>query len=221
MSRPAIEITLTDRIGALDEALVLVHDGFVESGYITPHPTGRRVIPHYLNPGTCFALAHVDGVLAGTCALIPDGPMGLPSEDVFADEFAQVREMGEAVEVGSLVVAPAFRAMTLHVVTMMFVAHLRRLVVRGNDSIPVCTVAPGQARFYHNIMGMAPIGEERDLLGAPAVMLINSADGIREWVSSGTAITRRRAGELFWEPYPAWLQCDLAMAADPAGVMAA
>ena len=81
-----IDVTASDRVEDIDEALMVVHDGFVEAGYLDPTPSGRRMHPAYLNPGTVFFVARVDGETVGTCALIADGPFGLPSDRAFAEE---------------------------------------------------------------------------------------------------------------------------------------
>src|SRR5215475_11839692 len=73
--------------GVLDEAFRLVHDQYVWRGFMTaPHPSGRRVNLRHALPSTRVFVAS-DGVrVVGTASLIPDSPLGLPMDEVFADQ---------------------------------------------------------------------------------------------------------------------------------------
>ena len=113
-----ITVTVTDRISAIDAALTLVHDGFVESGFMRPQRARRRVIPQYFNPGTFFAVAYIAGRPAGALVSVPDGPFGLPSEAVYPEEFSRIRATGVPIETGSLAIAPAARAHKRRLLTM-------------------------------------------------------------------------------------------------------
>lgn len=202
-----IAVILTDRIGDLDAGLRLVHEGFVESGYMAPHPSGRRVIPQYLTPGIAFALAMLRDEVIAVCALIPDGPYGLPSEAEMPGEMNEARRrIGRVVEVGSLVVAREHRALSRKAVVMMFVAHFRRMFHQDIADGAVCTVSPDATRFHTSVLGMQPLGEERMLLGAPAVLLANSFTGMREYLAAPGGILRRTAAALFQDPDPRWLE---------------
>lgn len=200
-----LSVVLTDRIGEIDEALALVHDGFLESGYIEPSPSGRRVMPHYLTPGIAFALANQRGRTIGVVTSVPDGPYGLPSEEVFHREFDEVRTMGgPVIEVGSLVVHRDHRAQTRSILLMLLMAILQRSVITTPDEVGTCTVLPEQGRFYSAALGMKVVGEVRDLYGAPAVLLASRMDDIARWVTSGTGILRRTAGGFFRDDRSGW-----------------
>ncbi len=202
-----IKVVLTDRIGDLDDGLRLVHEGFVESGYMAPDPSGRRVIPQYLTPGIAFALATLHDEVIAVCTLIPDGPYGLPSEHEMPAEMDEARRrIGRLVEVGSLVVAREHRALSRRAVVMMFVAHFRRMFHQDIADGAVCTVAPDGARFHKSVLGMQPLGEQRMLLGAPAVLLANDFAGMRDYLAAPGGILRRTAAALFHDPDPEWLE---------------
>ena len=63
--------------------------------------------PSYLNPGTVFLVARIDGETVGTCAMIADGPFGPPSDRAFAEENDADARRGDGRlhECGSLAVA--------------------------------------------------------------------------------------------------------------------
>ncbi len=42
-----LTVVLSDQLAEIDQAMALVHDGFVESGFMEPEASGRRAIPHY------------------------------------------------------------------------------------------------------------------------------------------------------------------------------
>ena len=86
-----IEIVLSDRVEDVGEVLSVVHDGFVEAGFTPPQPSGKRLHPSYLNPGTVFALARIDGEPVGAAVVVVDGPFGLPSDRAFAEENDALR----------------------------------------------------------------------------------------------------------------------------------
>lgn len=215
-----LRVVLTDRIRDLDPALALVHDGFVESGFITPQASGRRVLPHYLTPGTVFAIAYRGDDAVAACCVIPDGPHGLPSEGEMPDEVHAARALGGApFELGSLVVARGHRDVSRHAVLMMIVAHLRRLTYEGGPDVAICTVAPEQARFYASGFGMRALGEERMLYGAPAVLMALPLCDMRDYISGPGGIMRRTAGALFHDPYAAWLTSHAGAVHPPAPVV--
>lgn len=204
-----LTITLSDQLAEIDAAMVLVHDGFVESGFMAPEPSGRRVIPHYLTPGTFFALAHLGGRPIGAMSVIPDGPWGLPSAHTFGEEMAAARALGPLVEVGSLVVDAAHRSLTRQVFMHQVAGVIRVLYARGDDPVPFITVAPEQERFYRALFGLDRLGPERPLYGAPAVGLAQRISHVAGHVSSGGAIARRTMARLVCDPRPAWLRSRL------------
>lgn len=205
MSEP-LTVLLTDRIRDLDPALSLIHDGFVEAGYMAPTASGRRVIPHYLAADTAFAIARLGDEAVAACCITVDGPHGLPSEAEMPDEIAEARQMGLLFEVGSLVVARAHRNLSRRALMMMLMAHLRLQTYSGPATAAVCSVAPEQARFYQSALGMHVVGKERMLLGAPAVLLGMPLADMREYIVNPGGILRRTAGELFLDPEATWLE---------------
>ena len=85
-----IDVTIADRVEDVDEALEVVHDGFVEAGYHAPPlgPADARLLPE---PGHLFLVARIDGRRPGRCAVVVDGPFGLPSDRAFAEENDALR----------------------------------------------------------------------------------------------------------------------------------
>lgn len=205
-----LTVTLSDQLAEIDAAMVLVHDGFVESGFMAPEPSGRRVIPHYLTPGTFFALAHLGGRAIGATSVVPDGPWGLPSGHAFAEEVAAATELGPAVEVGSLVVSAEHRSRTRQVFMHQMAGIIRVLSGYPQEPVVFGTVAPEQERFYSAIFGLRRVGPVRDLYGAPAVSLIGPIGDVVDHVFAGQTMSRRVIAGLLADAAPEWLRNRLA-----------
>lgn len=215
-----VQVVVSDLLPDIDAAMVLVHDGFVESGYLPPQSSGRRMIPHYLTPGAQFGLAMgEDDAPAAVMTLLPDGAWGLPCEAAFGEEIAALRRVeGPLQEVGSLVVSGAHRGSTRPMFMALVAATMRAGFVRHPEGTFVIAVAPEQERFYHSLCALTRVGPDRDLYGAPAVLM---RVGVRDCIAAvmeGASITRRALQRLISDPHPGWLQSRLSWCAGPPGL---
>jgi ribosomal protein S18 acetylase RimI-like enzyme len=208
MSAPAdLRAIVSDRPEDIDRVLRLVHDGFVEAGYLMPRPSGRRMIAPYLNPGTAFVLGRMEGRDVGASAFVPDGPFGLPSDRAFVEEIDEIRATGVPLaECGSLTVAPDARRHTRHVFSRLMGALVRLIGERGPDSTIVISVAPETARFYCALFGLEEAAEARPLYREPAVLLrTDYATMTQAFVERGGAHGRLLAS-LVLGPAGSWLR---------------
>lgn len=203
-----IDVTASDRIEDIDEALMVVHDGFVEAGYLAPTPSGRRMHPSYLNPGTMFFVARVEGETVGTCALIADGPFGLPSDRAFAEENDLLRATfpGTVFEAGSLAVRSEHRRSTRRIVMRLFAAMTRIALVEFPDAPVPLAVTPENRRFYAAMAGTLDLAGPRPLYGAPAVLLQTGATALAAHCAQRTTPTQRAMDGLLTERDPAWFR---------------
>ena len=204
---PPVEVVLTDRAEDLDEALGLIHDGFVEAGYVAPLPSGRRMHPSYLNPGTFFALARSGGQTVGVCNIVCDGPFGLPSDRAFAEENDAVRAAADAPlrECGSLVVRSEWRRHTRHVFTKLLGALVRAQQAEFFASPVMFAVAPESERFHRGVFSAELVAGPRPLYGEPAVLLLTHGLRMREGMAAGGGPGRRAVARLALERHPGWL----------------
>jgi len=203
-----IEVTIADAACDIDEALTVIHDGFVEAGYLTPRPSGRRMHPSYLNPGTIFFVARIDGETAATCAIVADGPFGLPSDRAFVEENDAIRAEGAWVlrECGSLAVSGRHRRHTRRIVMRLFAA-ATRVALAEFPEVPVAiAVTPENERFYGAIAGAVQVAGPRPLYGAPAVLLRTGGVPIARHCAQRTTPTQRSMDALINEPNPAWMR---------------
>jgi hypothetical protein len=202
-----IEIVVSDRVEDMDEALSVIHDGFVEAGYMVRQPSGRRMHPSYLNPGTMFLVARIDGEAVGASVFIADGPFGLPSDRAFAEENSLLRAQSDHAlhEAGSLVVLSAHRRSTRRIVMRLF-AGLTRMALQDFPAAPVpMVVAPENERFYGSLLGSPKIGGERLLFGAPAILLLTGGAAVAAHCAQRATPSQRLMDALLTEPTPSWL----------------
>ncbi|HUX15640.1 MAG TPA: hypothetical protein VMW52_04155, partial [Phycisphaerae bacterium] len=96
----------------LAAAYRLVHDVFVERGYILPHPSGMRVRKGVEgSPVTATFIAMIDGRVVGAQSIVEDsGKIGLPADGAFRGEVDSIRGDGKKVcEAVNQAVAPDYR----------------------------------------------------------------------------------------------------------------
>lgn len=217
-----IEITISDRPEDVDEALRVVHDGFVEAGFMAPRPSGRRMHLSYLNPGTTFFVARMDGEPVGASALVADGPFGLPSDRAFAEENDALRRAGSGVvhESGSLSVLRTHRRHTRRIL-MRLIAAMSRVTLADYPTAPIpIAVAPENLRFYQALVDAELVGESRLLYGAPAILMVTNGLRIHRHATARRTPIARTMDLLCGDPHPDWLADRRTGEALPAGWLA-
>lgn len=203
----APRIAYTDRIEDVDEALTLLHDRFVDAGYMRPRVSGQRLIAPYLNPGTWFAVAEVQQQTVGTIAVIEDGPFGLPSDRAFVEEIDALRAGAGADhvrEVGSLATRAGQRGsagISLH----LFAAAIR-LGLREFPTAPVVmAVTPAASRLYATLLGAEQVAGPRPLYGSPAVLLATDGDRVLDSTLNHRTTRHESFARLLTQTFPRWL----------------
>jgi len=143
----------------LIKAYELVHDTFVEQGYIHPQPGGLRVRAFEAMPGTATFMAAQELDVVGVQTLVVDSPgLGLPSDLAFRDAIDRLRAAGGLVcEATNEAVLKEYRrsAVPTELMRCMF-AHA--LTIGCTDL--VTTISPGHAAFYEFI-GFRQVSEVR------------------------------------------------------------
>lgn len=101
-------LKIADTVGELEACFSLLHDAYVESGFMKPHPSGMRVTIYHALPTTTTLCALWDGEVVGTISLIRESPFGFPMQRIF--DLTAVRQVGGALaEVSALAVHARFR----------------------------------------------------------------------------------------------------------------
>lgn len=143
----------------LEQAYRLVHDSYVDAGYIDPHPSGLRVRAVSALPHCAMFVAKVDGRVVGTLSMIADSPLGLPMEKCFRKEIRALRAQGRLiVEASDLSVAKDHR--DLRVLTELSRCVMAHALYVGADDI-VIAVSPEHSAYFQGIMQFESFGDAR------------------------------------------------------------
>lgn len=164
----------------LREAYRLVHQVYLESGYIHPEPTGMRVRIFETSSETATFVAKVEGRVVGVISVVGDSlDLGLPSDAAFSAELDALRDGGAQVcEVTNQVVAEPYRKSAVTTELMRAaVAH----ALQSGFRVGVATVSPSHNGFY-DLLGFTQLGSERSYsqkLHDPVVALMIDWDNYR------------------------------------------
>jgi hypothetical protein len=193
------------KTAALDAAFGLVHDQYVWRGFLdAPHPSGRRVNLRHALPTTRVFVARDGARVVGTATLIPDSPLGLPMDEVFADQLDAIRLSNRcAAEVSALAMDADRRAHGVPVLIrllrmiLLYAAEVARL-----DDL-VLVVRPQHAAFYQQSFACRPIGPARDypkvhIVGAVALHLdLHEVRALIRAIQAGQAPASRTQAFLY------------------------
>ena len=103
-----LQLKIAETTEELEACFTLLHDAYVDSGFMKPHPSGMRVTLYHALPTTTTLCAKWDGKVVGTMSLIRDSAFGFPLQTIF--DLSGVRaEEGNIAEVSALAVHPRFR----------------------------------------------------------------------------------------------------------------
>jgi hypothetical protein len=147
--------TVEDLLGAYR----LVHDIFVQQGYIRPDETGVRIRPFEALPETATFVAKADGRVVGVTSVVIDGPeFGLPTDKAFGAEVDSLRGEGRKLCEGTnWLVAESHRSSGV-MTELMRCSFAHALAVGCTDFLG--TVSPGHGKFYR-LLGFDQPGEVR------------------------------------------------------------
>lgn len=136
----------------------LVHNCYADKGLIASNNYGLHTSTQAINVQTTVILGRTNGKIDSTLSVIPDGPSGLPLDQVYPHILDKLRKRGRHLfEVGLLAdarqnvsrdLAQSFGAMRY--------AFYRTYLAQGDI---VIGVHPRHADFYTRMMGMELIGE--------------------------------------------------------------
>ena len=92
----------------LEACFSVLHDAYVDSGFMTPDPSGMRVTIYHALPTTTTLCAKYDGEVVGTISLVRESALGVPLQTIF--DLTPLRQKeGFIAEVSALAVHRKFR----------------------------------------------------------------------------------------------------------------
>jgi hypothetical protein len=143
-----------------ERAFQLLHDCYVKSGLMDPHPSGLRCNSYSFLPNTAIIVLKLNHRVIGTVSLIRDSTMGLPSDEKYKDENDKLRTNGKVLtEVSALAIDPEFRNRG-HMLTLMLMKYLYNYAKTKSDTdYLICTIHPRAEDFYRALWGFERRGE--------------------------------------------------------------
>ena len=161
-SEKAHRFTVSRAIGLEDhwQAYRLVHECYVQRGYIKPCVGGARVRCFEAIPEMATFVAKVDGEVIAVTSVLMDSPeLGLPSDRAFGGEIDELRQADRRVcEITNLAVHPDYRNTgVFSELTRCCLAHSMAV---GYDDLFV-SISPEHARFFKEVLLFKPWGSKR------------------------------------------------------------
>jgi hypothetical protein len=105
---PSLVVKIAETRAELEACFGLLHDAYVGSGFMQPHPSGLRVTPWHALPTTTTICAVVGGEVVGTLSMVREGVFGLPLQSAF--DLSRIRALpGQLAEISALAVRRDYR----------------------------------------------------------------------------------------------------------------
>lgn len=167
---PLILLKEAGGLSELRAAFSLVHDLYVKSGYMDPHPSGMRYAAAQLTPYSRTTVIKRNFDVVGTGSVVMDDFGCLPSEQGFGHLFDSLRKKGRRIAEGTLlgcIPVPELPAgkLSLEVIRLGF----GFCAAEGVDDFCV-VVNPKHLKFWHKDLGFEIVGEQQScshVKGAP------------------------------------------------------
>ena len=176
----------------LQNAYRLVHDVYVEAGYIRADTSGIRLRMFEASPDEATFVAKVGERIVGVVSVSADSPdLGLPSDGCFKKELDELRATGArlAEMTNQAVVADYRKSGVATELMRCAAAH----VIRGPFDETVAVISPNHGAFY-KILGFREVGPQRsysETVFDPVVALSAEMGQYRTPVSDADDETRR------------------------------
>ncbi|HEX6736189.1 MAG TPA: GNAT family N-acetyltransferase [Azonexus sp.] len=103
-----LQLKIAETQEELEASFSLLHDAYVDAGFMKPDPSGMRVTLYHSLPTTTTLCAKWDGEVVGTISLIRESAFGFPLQKIFDLSGVRVKG-GNLAEVSALAVHPRFR----------------------------------------------------------------------------------------------------------------
>ena len=174
----------------LEACFSLLHNAYVESGFMTPDPSGLRVTIYHALPTTTTLCAKYDGKVVGTVSLIRESALGIPLQRIFDLSAVRIKE-GQIAEVSALAIHRNFRRTGGSILFPLIKFMYEYCTTCFDTRHLVIAVNPRHIEMYESLLCFtrltANVVESYDFVnGAPAV---------------GATLDLREAPELFRKHY--------------------
>lgn len=180
-----LQLKIAETREELDACFRLLHDAYVEAGFMKPDPSGMRATIYHALPTTTTLCAKYDGEVVGTMSLIRESALGFPLQAIFDLSDVRGRE-GQIAEVSALAVHPKFRKTGGAILFPLMKFMYEYCTTFFDTRHLVIAVNPNRIEMYESLLffqrltanivdnydfanGAPAVGASLDLLNAPAV----------------------------------------------------
>jgi hypothetical protein len=161
ISRP-IEVKIASTESEWEQAFQLAASSYQARGYETPGANRLRFTPYHALPDTLTFVAKHEGQVVATFSVVMDNTLlGLPMEDIYPTEVAELRKQGRRLaETTTLADAGLGVREFIQVFLALIKLAMQHHRCHGGDT-PVIVVNPRHRQFYTRILGFVPLGPRR------------------------------------------------------------
>lgn len=192
---PNVSVSPVGDYEDLCAAFKLVHDRYVDSGYMEANISHKRYGALQLLPVSRTFIAREGGVIAGTATVVLDSRAGLPSGRLFKKEFAELRIQRRSIAEGTMFACqPTSDRVSREVIRQLMRSVFWWCNLIGLDDLCV-VVNPKHLIFYQRMLGFEPLSGTkgcRYVKGAPGILLRldlrSILEGTKELTSSARSI---------------------------------
>jgi hypothetical protein len=159
LNQEEMSFSLATTAEELTAAYALLHDCYVQEGYMKPHASGIRCTIFHALPHSTVLICKYKGQVVSTVTLFKDSPLGLPSDKEYRNENDSYRKQGyQLCEVSSLATHPKFRGgdVTFHMIKYLWNYSTDCLGV----TLLCCVVNPKAEDFYKAFLNFKRNGPE-------------------------------------------------------------
>ena len=169
-----LDLKIAETREELEACFRLLHDAYVSSGFMKPHPSGMRITPYHALPTTTTLCAKYEGRVVGTMSMIREGVFGFPLQSIF-DLDPLRAEGGKIAEISALAVHPDFRKTGGWILFPLMKFMYQYCTKYFDTRHLVIAVNPDKIQLYEALLSFQrlqqrPIDEYDFANGAPAVV---------------------------------------------------
>lgn len=170
----SLSYATTDR--ELLESLRLVQRRYEMRGYLPGGRDHADLTLYHVLPGSRTILVKAAERVVATATYVPDSPLGLPAERIFAREVAAIRSAGRrVVEISGLAIEESVRAQDRTKLAVWLFHTIEKMArSSGRTDDLVITVNPRHVSYYSGRLGFDQVAGPRPFAavqGADAVLL--------------------------------------------------
>lgn len=158
----------------LSQAFAILHDAYVDEGYMAPHPSGMRITRYHALPSSSTLIVLWDNKIVGTVSIIRDSVLGFPSDKII--DTSELKKDGTRVaEISSLAIHKDYRRRSGYFLFPLLKFLYEYCMRYFGVDIMLISVNPKHVDFYESILYFKKLDQqvaEYDFVnGAPAVLL--------------------------------------------------